>query len=92
MLGNRSDTKTLKDTSQKCVVEAVFSVAAYQLQDFFESLDLDYESQTIIRREILPSGKSRAFVNDTPVTLAVLKRVKSKAHGCAFSTSNFSIV
>ncbi len=78
VLGNRADTKTLKDTHQKCVVEAVFSVAAYQLQDFFESLDLDYESQTIIRREILPSGKSRAFVNDTPVTLAVLSELRAK--------------
>mgnify|MGYP002639756556 CR=1 FL=1 len=78
VLGNRADTSTLKDTSKKCVVEAQLSISNYALQDFFESVDLDYEAQTIVRREILPSGKSRAFVNDTPVRLAVLNELKSK--------------
>ncbi|NVK52284.1 MAG: DNA repair protein RecN [Flavobacteriaceae bacterium] len=76
VLGNRADIATLKDTSKKCVVEAQLSIANYQLAAFFESVDLDYEAETIIRREILPSGKSRAFVNDTPVTLSVLNQLR----------------
>ncbi|MGB0880635.1 MAG: DNA repair protein RecN [Polaribacter sp.] len=78
VLGNRADVSTLKDTSKKCIVEAKISIKNYNLQYFFEEQDLDYEAQTIIRREILPSGKSRAFVNDTPVTLPVLKTLKSR--------------
>jgi len=78
VLGNRADVSTLKDTSKKCVVEAHLAISNYHLQDFFTSVDLDYEPQTILRREILPSGKSRAFVNDTPVTLSVLNELKSK--------------
>lgn len=78
VLGNRADSSTLKNTTRKCVVEAVLSVEKYNLQDFFETEDIDYEINTIIRREILPSGKSRAFVNDTPVTLSVLTALRSK--------------
>ncbi|CAM1340809.1 DNA repair protein RecN [Tenacibaculum amylolyticum] len=78
VLGNRADLASLKNNEIKCVVEAEFNIQAYVLQDFFEKKDLDYEDTTIIRREILPSGKSRAFVNDTPVTLSVLGELKSK--------------
>ncbi len=78
VLGNRADLSSLKDTSTKCIVEAKLEIANYNLQDFFEKVDLDYEAETIIRREILPSGKSRAFVNDTPVTLSVLNELRSK--------------
>ena len=78
VLGNRADLSSLKDTSTKCIVEAKVAISNYSLQDFFISVDLDYESETIIRREILPSGKSRAFVNDTPVTLNVLNELRSK--------------
>lgn len=78
VLGNRADTSTLKDTSKKCVVEAQLSISNYNLEDFFIAVDIDYEAETIIRREILPSGKSRAFVNDTPVKLSVLNDLKSK--------------
>jgi len=78
VLGNRADSSTLKDNNSKCVVEAQLRINKYSLESFFESQDLDYESNTIIRREILPSGKSRAFVNDTPVTLSVLSELKSK--------------
>jgi DNA repair protein RecN (Recombination protein N) len=78
VLGNRADANTLKDTTNKCVVEVELAIANYQLESFFESVDLDYESDTIIRREILPSGKSRAFVNDTPVTLSVLNQLRAK--------------
>ena len=78
VLGNRADSTTLKNTTRKCVVEAVLSIDKYNLHDFFVREDIDYEINTIIRREILPSGKSRAFVNDTPVTLSVLTRLRSK--------------
>lgn len=78
VLGNRADLSSLKDNSSKCIVEAKFAIEKYNLNTFFEEVDLDYEKETIIRREILPSGKSRAFVNDTPVTLAVLNELRSK--------------
>ena len=78
VLGNRADLSSLKDTSKKCVIEAELAIKNYQLEDFFNQVDLDYEANTILRREILPSGKSRAFVNDTPVTLSVLNELKSK--------------
>jgi len=69
ILGKRADLSSIKDTSRKCIIEAVFDIAKYDLKALFNTEDLDYEAQTIIRREILPSGKSRAFVNDTPVNL-----------------------
>ena len=78
VLGNRADLSSLKDTSRKCIVEAKVSLANYNLKDFFDKVDLDYEGETIIRREILPSGKSRAFVNDTPVTLSVLNQLRTQ--------------
>ncbi|MGY5350963.1 DNA repair protein RecN [Wenyingzhuangia sp. IMCC45533] len=76
VLGNRADLSNLKDKEQKCVIEAEFKINAYQLSTIFENLDLDYEEITIIRRELLPSGKSRAFVNDTPVNLKALQTLK----------------
>ena len=78
VMGNRADLSSLKDTEKKCVIEAQFSLDGYDLQELFEELDVDFEVETIIRREILPSGKSRAFVNDTPVTLSVLSALKTK--------------
>ncbi|ALM50414.1 DNA recombination protein RecN [Flavobacterium psychrophilum] len=75
VVGNRADLTSLKDKEQKCVVEAHFNIADYHLQDFFAENDLDYEDVTIIRREILPSGKSRAFVNDSPVNLQELQQL-----------------
>ena len=78
VLGKRADLSTLKDKSKKCFVEATFSISAYQLQAFFDTVDLDYEPITTIRREIVPSGKSRAFINDTPVTLDVLSQLGEK--------------
>ncbi len=78
VLGNRADLSSLKNNDSKCVVEAEFNIEDYTLEEFFTNKDLDYEHTTIIRREILPSGKSRAFVNDTPVTLSVLNELKSK--------------
>ncbi|WP_215223213.1 DNA repair protein RecN [Echinicola shivajiensis] len=75
LLGNRADTKSLFDDSKKCIIEGEFDILNYGLESYFESEDLDFESQCIIRREIAPSGKSRAFVNDTPVKLDVLKNL-----------------
>ncbi len=69
VLGNRADLKVMKNASEKCIIEAEFAVSEYDLDALFASEDLDYETHTILRREILPSGKSRAFINDTPVTL-----------------------
>ncbi|UZX26887.1 DNA repair protein RecN [Riemerella anatipestifer] len=77
ILGERADLKAMADTEKKSVVEAEFEVSD-DLKLFFDENDLDFENPTIIRREILPSGKSRAFVNDVPVTLDVLKNLSSK--------------
>ena len=76
VLGNRADLSSLKDSSKKCVVEVKLKLENYNLLTFFAKVDLDYENDTIIRREISPSGKSRAFVNDTPVTLSILNQLK----------------
>jgi len=70
--GKRADSSSAGDTTAKCIIEGVFEISEYQLQTFFKKNDLDYEDVTIIRREILPSGKSRAFINDTPVTVSQL--------------------
>lgn len=72
LLGKRADLSSVKNSAKKCVIEAEFHIDGYQLNDFFVSQELDYEPQTIIRREILTSGKSRAFINDSPVNLNVL--------------------
>jgi len=75
ILGNRADTSVLKDNGKKCVVEASFDIENYGLKAIFERHDLDYDPETIIRREINNKGKSRAFVNDTPVNIKVLKEL-----------------
>jgi DNA repair protein RecN (Recombination protein N) len=73
VLGKRADLTSLKDKEQKCIIEAQFEISKYNLQSFFSENDIDYEASTIIRREILPSGKSRAFINDSPVNLSELQ-------------------
>lgn len=78
IMGKRADTKVLYQQNKKCIVEAVFDISAYDLQAFFEENDLDYETETYIRREINTSGKTRAFINDTPVRLGTLKALSSK--------------
>jgi DNA repair protein RecN (Recombination protein N) len=75
VLGKRADLTSLKNKEEKCVIEAQFSIAKYNLQSVFESHDFDYDAFTIIRREILPSGKSRAFVNDSPVNVSDLQEL-----------------
>ena len=78
ILGSRADTNVLLDKREKCVVEGSFRIEGYQLEDFFISNELDYDPVTILRREINPAGKSRAFINDTPVTVNLLKELGSR--------------
>ena len=73
ILGKRADLSSLRNPENKCIIEATFDISKYKLKGLFKEQDLDYETQTIIRREILPSGKSRAFVNDSPVNLSSLQ-------------------
>jgi DNA repair protein RecN (Recombination protein N) len=75
VMGERADSKTFYNDAEKCVVEAFFGVAAYDLKDFFAENELDYDAEVVIRREVSPAGKSRAFVNDTPVNNQVLQRL-----------------
>ena len=78
MLGQRADVGELLDKKKKCIIEGVFDVQAYQMKTFFEEKELDYANECTIRREINPEGKSRAFVNDTPVNLTTLKELSSR--------------
>ena len=75
ILGQRADTSVLRDKNQKCIVEGSFLIEGYNLNSIFEANDLDYESTSVFRREINPQGKSRAFINDTPVNLNILKEI-----------------
>lgn len=75
LMGNRADSKVLWDEDQKCVIEGTFLIGDYKLKSVFKAEDLDYDESTVIRRELSPGGKSRAFINDTPVTLEVMKRI-----------------
>ena len=78
IIGNRADFSVLKNKEKKCVVEGTFQIENYKLHVFFEKNDLDYDAATIMRREITPSGKSRAFINDTPVNLKVMRELGLK--------------
>ncbi len=78
ILGNRVEGKYAFHDGSKCIIEGYFDIQQYALQDLFDEQDLDYEAETIIRREISPEGKSRAFVNDSPVTLQVLKALSER--------------
>tara|TARA_B100000959_G_scaffold273760_1_gene324671 strand:- start:1114 stop:2766 length:1653 start_codon:yes stop_codon:yes gene_type:complete len=77
ILGKRADISVVKDVSKKCIIEVVFDVGNYNLKTIFNENEIDYETETIIRREILPSGKSRAFINDSPVNLNQLSTISS---------------
>ena len=78
LLGHRADTRVLFDQNEKCIIEGNFNIAEYKLQRLFEEAELDYDESCIIRREISPQNKSRAFVNDTPVNLDLLKKLGSR--------------
>lgn len=75
VIGQRADSQVLRNKEQKCVVEATFNIKNYSLQPFFELNELDYSDECVVRREINPAGNSRAFINDTPVTLPILKEL-----------------
>lgn len=77
IMGKRADTRVLYNQESKCIVEAHFKIGKHQVKSFFQANDLDYDSEVIIRRELSPSGKSRAFINDTPVTLPLLKELSA---------------
>jgi len=77
ILGQRADTSILKDKSKKCFVEAKFQINKYEIKKFFQVNDIDYDDITTIRREITDNGKSRAFINDTPVNISLLKDLSS---------------
>lgn len=98
LLGQRADVNALRDAEKKCVTEAVFDISAYKLQHFFEENDLDYDDECLVRREVAPNGKSRAFVNDTPVNLTVLKGlgdhlldIHSQHQNLLLSNANFQL-
>lgn len=78
LLGHRADTKVLWEDEEKCITEAEFDISAYKLKLLFEEADVDYSTTTLIRREITSAGKSRAFINDTPVTLETLRKISSR--------------
>lgn len=78
LLGNRADSSAVRDGATKCTIEGCFNLTSYDLQPFFDENDLEYDDECIIRRELLASGKSRAFVNDTPASLVQLKALGSK--------------
>lgn len=77
ILGKRADTQVLRNKEEKCIIEAKFDITDYPLKDYFEENDLEYDTQCLIRREILATGKSRAFINDTPVNLSQLQSLSS---------------
>ena len=77
VLGKRADLSILKDSSKKCIVEATFDISKYNLKTFFDVENIDYLDETILRRELIPTGKSRAFINDTPVNLQILNVISS---------------
>lgn len=78
LMGQRADTKALHNSNEKCIVEGTFKMGGFYIQNIFEEEELDFQNPCLIRREISPSGKSRAFVNDTPVTLETLRRIGSQ--------------
>ena len=98
LLGQKADVGSLKNPNEKCVVEACFDVSKYCLNDFFEQNEIDYDDECIIRREISPAGKSRAFVNDSPVNISVLKQlgdylvdIHSQHQNLLISNSDFQL-
>ena len=99
LLGQRADTSVLFDKDRKCIIEASFQITNYGLFPFFEEENLDYEDVCIIRREITPQGKSRTFINDTPVTISLLKKlgeqlvdIHSQHSNLLLQNSNFQLL
>lgn len=87
LLGQRADSKSIKNGMSKCIIEAVFDLSAYGMQEFFERNDLEFDGkECIVRREITASGKSRAFINDTPRSREPTQGIGGNAHRRAFPT------
>lgn len=78
LLGQRSDVKSIREGADRCVIEGIFDIAGFGLEAFFEENDLDYDRECIVRRELASSGRSRAFVNDTPVNVSLLKELGAR--------------
>ena len=78
VMGEKAEAKSVRNGAKKSVVEAVFAIKEYDLKDYFDENDLDYDDECTIRREVTENGKSRAFVNDTPITLSDLKNLGEK--------------
>ena len=91
VLGQRPDTNILKDKDRRCVIEANFNITKYHLQKFFTDAEMEYEEETILRREILPNGKTRAFVNDSPVNIKLLKELGCKLIDIHSQNQNLSL-
>ena len=92
LLGKRADLSVNRDKSKKCVIEGIFDIGAYNLKPIFDVNTLDYDSETILRREISPSGKSRAFINDSPVNLHQLSKIGSRIIDIHTQHQNLSIL
>ena len=92
LLGKRADLSVNRDKSKKCVIEGIFDIGAYNLKPIFDVNELDYDSETILRREISPSGKSRAFINDSPVNLHQLSKIGSRIIDIHTQHQNLSIL
>lgn len=91
VLGQRPETNILKDKTLKCVIEANFNISKYKLQKFFDDAEMEYEEETILRREILPNGKTRGFVNDSPVSIKLLKELGYKLIDIHSQNQNLSL-
>ena len=91
VLGQRPDTNILKDKERRCIIEANFNITKYHLQKFFADAEMEYEEETILRREILPNGKTRAFVNDSPVNIKLLKELGNKLIDIHSQNQNLSL-
>ena len=91
-LGKRADPNLVMDKTKKCYVDLLFSIKHLKLKNIFNSLEIDYDSLTTIRREIIPSGKSRAFINDTPVNLEILQKLSFELVDIHSQFQNHSIL
>ena len=78
LLGERAESRHIQEGASKCIIEARFNIKAYQMEALFEACDLDYEEECLVRRELTAAGKSRAYINDTPVNLNTLKEITGK--------------
>jgi DNA repair protein RecN (Recombination protein N) len=92
LLGKRADLSVNRDKTKKCVIEGIFDIGAYNLKTIFDLNELDYDSETILRREISPSGKSRAFINDSPVNLHQLSKIGSRIIDIHTQNQNLNIL